>query len=359
MEEKKTREIDLLALVDQVLKEGKLLGKFVGVAAVIGIIVALSMPKYYKSDVVLAPELSSGGLGLNDNLADMAANFGIELGGKSSMDAIYPEIYPDIFGSTEFVLDLFEIPVRLKDDNTIRTYKEHLKKDLRMPFWDYPKQWLSKLIKRLKKNEDSYTVGGKKDEYKINRVDYDFYKGIRDAILCTIDKKTSVISISVTDQDPLVAAIVADTLQLRLQEYITNYRTSKARNDYEYYKMLATAAKNDYEKARKIYASFSDASTNVVLKSVELKMEDMENDLQIKFNNYTTLNAQLMAAKAKVQERTPAFTIIQKPFMPHKASSTPRFVIVLIFIFLGVVCDTLWILYGRKWYAKKKGGNSK
>jgi uncharacterized protein involved in exopolysaccharide biosynthesis len=85
----------------------------------------------------------------------------------------------------------------------------------------------------------------------------------------------------------------------------------------------------------------------------------MENDLQIKYNNYTTLNAQLLAAKAKVQERTPAFTIIQKPFMPTKPSSTPRLVVVLIFIFLGVVCDTLWILYGRQWYAKKKGRNSK
>lgn len=359
MEEKKTREIDLLALVDQVLKEGKLLCKFMGVAAVIGIIVALSMPKYYKSDVVLAPELSSGGLGLSDNLADMAANFGIELGGKSSMDAIYPEIYPDIFGSTEFVLDLFDVPVRLKDDNTIRTYKTHLEKEQKMPFWDYPKLWLNNLMKSLKNDNDSCTIGGVKDGYKISRVDFDFYKGIRDAILCTIDKKTSVISISVTDQDPLVAAIVADTLQLRLQEYITNYRTSKARNDYEYYQKLATAAKNDYEKARRIYASFSDASTNVVLKSVEMKLEDMENDLQIKYNNYTTLNAQLLAAKAKVQERTPAFTIIQKPFMPTKPSSTPRLVVVLIFILLGVVCDTLWILYGRQWYAKKKGRNSK
>ena len=122
MEEKKTtREIDLLALVDKILKDWRLLLKFVGVGAVIGVIVALSTPKYFKSEVILAPELSSGGLGLSDNLADMAANFGIELGGKSSMDAIYPELYPDIFGSTNFVLKLFDIPVRLKDDNTLRT----------------------------------------------------------------------------------------------------------------------------------------------------------------------------------------------------------------------------------------------
>ena len=216
MEEKKTtREIDLLALVDKILKDWRLLLKFVGVGAVIGVIVALSTPKYFKSEVILAPELSSGGLGLSDNLADMAANFGIELGGKSSMDAIYPELYPDIFGSTNFVLKLFDIPVRLKDDNTLRTYKEHLTKDQKVPFWDYPLIWLKESIK---KQEPANTLSGKKDPYKIPKKDYEYYKGIRDAILCTIDKKTSVISISVTDQDPLVAAIVADTLQCRLQE---------------------------------------------------------------------------------------------------------------------------------------------
>ena len=94
MEEKKTREIDLLGLVEKVLKEWRLLLKFIAVAAVIGVIVALNTPKYFKAEVILAPELSSGGLGLTDNLADMAANFGIDLAGKSSMDAIYPELYP-------------------------------------------------------------------------------------------------------------------------------------------------------------------------------------------------------------------------------------------------------------------------
>ncbi len=347
MEEKKTREIDLLALVDQVLKEGKLLCKFMGVAAVIGIIVALSMPKYYKSDVVLAPELSSGGLGLSDNLADMAANFGIELGGKSSMDAIYPEIYPDIFGSTEFVLDLFDVPVRLKDDNTIRTYKTHLEKEQKMPFWDYPKLWLNNLMKSLKNDNDSCTIGGVKDGYKISRVDFDFYKGIRDAILCTIDKKTSVISISVTDQDPLVAAIVADTLQLRLQEYITNYRTKKARQDVAYYQGLLIRAKSTYERSRRRYGNFADANQDAVLQSIQSLTDDMENDMQLKYNAYTTLFNQYQLALAKLQEKTPAFTVLQEPIMPYKPSSTPRILIVFEFILLGILCDIVWVFFKK------------
>jgi len=356
MEEKKTREIDLLSLVIKILQEWQLLCKFCGVAAVIGIIVALCTPKYFKADVILAPEMSSGGLGLTDNLADMAANFGIELGGKSSMDAIYPELYPDIFSSTAFIMQLFDVPVRLKDDNTPRTYIEHLEKDQKVPFWTYPKMWIGELLKPKDPMADGK---GNKDNYKISRKDADLCDAIRNAILCTIDKKTSVISISVTDQDPLVAAILADTLKQRLQSYITNYRTSKARIDYEYYQQLTNAAKEDYEKSRRKYAGTSDATTNVSLRSVELKLEDMENDMQLKFNTYTNLNNQLQTAKARVQENTPAFTVIEAPIMPYRAASIPRALIVLIFIFLGGLCDALWVLYGRKWYGKKKSGNSK
>ena len=44
--------------------------------------------------------------------------------------------------------------------------------------------------------------------------------------------------------------------------------------------------------------------------------------------------------------------------MPYKAASMPRAVTVLIFIFLGIVCDALWILYGRDWNRKRKKKNN-
>jgi uncharacterized protein involved in exopolysaccharide biosynthesis len=358
MEEKKknTREIDLLALAEIVLKEWRLLIKFASIAAVIGIVVALNTPKDYKAEVILAPELSSGGLGLTDNIADMAANFGIDIAGKSSMDAIYPELYPDIFSSTKFVMSLFDIPVRTKDDDTERTYYKHITEEQKSPFWNYPKMWLSNLLKP----KDPLTVdSAKTDKYKISRKDDDICRGIRNAIMCTIDKKTSVISISVTDQDPLVAAIVADTLQKRLQTYITDYRTRKARNDYNYYKDLTIKAKAEYEEARQKYGNSYDGSTHISLRSVELRLEGLENDMQLKFNTYSSLNSQLEAAKAKVQEKTPAFTIIENPIMPYKASSIPRSVIVLLFMFMGAACDVLWILYGREWYKQRKANKKK
>lgn len=42
-----------------------------------------------------------------------------------------------------------------------------------------------------------------------------------------------------TDQDPLISATMADSVSMHLQQFITKYRTNKARIDVEHYQKLA------------------------------------------------------------------------------------------------------------------------
>lgn len=338
-----SHEIDFLKLGLTILKHWKSLALFLLVSAVLGCIVALNTPKTYTAEVILAPEMNSGGMGLSGNLADMAANFGIDLDTKSALDAIYPELYPDILSSPDFLLKLFDVPVRLKTDDKIRTYKYHLTKDGKQPFWVYPKAWL---INMFKKKEVAVKGGkGKGSSLVISKDDAELCESIGGLISCMVDKKTSVISISVIDQDPMVAAIMADTLQHRLQEYITNYRTRKARTDYNYYKGLTADSKAKYLKAQKEYADFCDANVDADLQVIESKRDELENEMQLRYNTYSQMQVQAQQAQAKIRENTPAFTIIQNARMPYMPSSRPRVFTVLIFMFMGLVCDAVWILW--------------
>lgn len=334
------KEIDIIGLAAKVLKRWKMMLCFATAGAVVGIVVALGTPREYTSSVILAPEMSSGGLGLSSNLADMASSFGIDLGKKSAMDAIYPEIYPDIFASTDFITGLFNIPVRLKDDNKVRTYREHLKADTKSPFWQYPKLWLMQMMKK----PEAAAGAGKADPLVLSREDMEICEVVSSSITCFIDKKTSEITLSITDQDPMVAAIMADTLQIRLQSYITEYRTKKARTDYDYYCKLAKQLKADYDHSRNNYTSYADANQDVILKSYETKETELENDMQSKYDNYKSTLALMRQAKAKIQERTPAFTIIQSAKMPYKPSSRSRALTVIIFTILGVIIGAGWVL---------------
>lgn len=352
------KELDVLSLVKKVFSNKKSLILSLIAGAIIGIIIAISIPKQFKSEVVLAPEMSSGGIGLSDNLQDMASTFGIDLSSTGkSMDALYPEIYPEILSSYDFISTLFPIKVRLKNDSKIRTYYDHMTKDLKIPFWEYPKVWLAqKMMPKEEKKDMSVKVSN--DPFRSSKIDMDISNAISGNISCLIDKKTSVILISVTDQDPMVAAIVADTIQSRLQNYITDYRTKKAKNDVLYYSRLYQEAKAKYLKAQSVYASYCDANQDVVLESFQAKRDELENDMQMAFNLMSQMQTQLQSAKAKVQERTPAYTMIKSPKMEYKASSMSRSMIVLITMFLTFILYSVWILLIKSNKIKEEGNRN-
>lgn len=94
-------------------------------------------------------------------------------------------------------------------------------------------------------------------------------------------------------------------------------------------------AKASYEKARRLYGSYADANSEVILESYRAKQNDLENDMQLKYNNYTAMVTQYQAAKAKVQERTPAFTMIKGSSVPIKPSGPKRMIFVLIMLILS------------------------
>ena len=105
--------------------------------------------------------------------------------------------------------------------------------------------------------------------------------------------------------------------------------TNKARIDEEHYRQLVREAQADYERTCEAYARASDANQGVVLKRYQLKIENIERDMQMKYTTLQTLNTQLQMASAKVQERTPAFTLLKGASVPVKPAGPKRMLFVL------------------------------
>ena len=168
-------------------------------------------------------------------------------------------------------------------------------------------------------------------------------ESVRGNITLRVDKKTGIITISTKAQDALICKTLADSVCTHLQAFITNYRTHKAIIDKDHYKQLMEEAKANYEKARRVYASYSDANNDIVLESYRTKRDDLENDMQLKFNNYTTMMAQYQAALAKVQERTPAFTMIKGATVPIKPSGPKRMIFVVGMVIFATILTSLYV----------------
>ena len=340
-------EIDIVAIVKKVIKDKWSLLVFFIIFAVLGIAVALMTPRTYSTDVVVAPELSSGSM--PEGLSDIASMVGVDLnnGNKSSVDAIYPQIYPDVISSNDFIVQLFNIPVTTEGAKNSKTYFDHITKDAKKGFWDYPKTWMGNIVKKITGKKDTTNLADAStviDPVHLNKVQSDIRDAIRSQVTCVVDKKTNVITITAKDFDRFVSAEVADTVQKRLRNYIIEYRTKKFKQDVAYAQSLVDTAEAKYVKTRNAYTAFAEANTDVTQESFVTKRDEMENNMQMRYTNYTQALQQLQVAQAKLREHTPVFTVIQEASVPFKPSGTPRSLIVLGYVLAGLFFDAIWVL---------------
>ena len=310
---------------------------------IIAIIVAFNIPKIYKASVSLAPETSENS-SLSSNIASVASMIGMDMNFGQGNDAIYPEIYPDLMQSTRFIVGLFDIKVQTEDGKITTTFYDYLKTKQKSPFWEELIDYGRNLFKKKTKGNISKKV----DPFRLSKEQMDIVNAISSDIDCKVDKKTSIITIEVTTQDPLISACTADSVKARLQLYITNYRTNKAKADVAYMEKLYKQAKENYTKVRKQYAEFSDANEEMLLNSYKSKQEELENEMQLQYNMYTEVARQLQLSKAKLQEKTPAFTVVQNSTVPSKHSNKPKIIILLQFIILGFILRFCFLIYYRR-----------
>lgn len=338
--------IDLGHILNVIKKRKRLFYITTLIAIIFGVIVAFSMPLGFTSTVKLAPE--SGRSGLGGELNSLASLVGVNLGsGNKTNDAFYPIMYPDICASNDFVIPLWNMHVSTADHSLTTTLYDYLAHHQKSTWWFKGLYWLTHLFSK----EDEAEQGGPSsdpstnvDPFHLNKEQDHVAGAIKNMIKCAIDKKTDVISITVTAQDPLVAATVADSVQHALQAFITDYRTTKARQDLEYMEKLFDEARTEYEQARLRYTSYADSNNELILESYKAKQDDLENDMQLRYNIYSQMAQRLELAKAKVQEETPAFSVIQSATVPLKKSKPKRMTIVLGLMFLTFAGSVLWAM---------------
>lgn len=341
-------EIDLLELARKAWAGRRLILKCCGVAAVIGLIVGFSIPKEYTTTVKLAPEMSSaknslGGLGA---LASMA---GVNMGNAGSADAVYPDLYPDVVASVPFAAELFEVQVATRKGDLETDVYDYLLNHTRKPWWSavvsLPFRAVGWVMSWFADDKPGTERGGV-DTFRLTRRQNQVVRMLNDRINVIVDKK-SIVTLSVTMQDPLVSAMLTDTVLSNLQNYITAYRTDKARRDLTFTQKLFDEAQRSYYDAQQKYARYMDANQDVILRSVRTEQERLQNEMNLAYNVYNQMAGQLQIARAKVQESTPVYAVVQPATVPVNASKPSKMLILIGFVFLGGVAGCAWILFAK------------
>ena len=341
-------EIDLMDILRKIIGIRKKIYKAAGIGLIIGVIIAISIPKQYTVEVTLSPEMGSTKGG---GLSGLAASF---LGSGATMsdgtDALNASLSADIVSSTPFLLELsvMEIPASENKKMTLNTYLD----EESSPWWSYIIGLPSMVIGGVKSlfiKEDEETISdrGNQGTIELSKKESQKIETLKKMIIASVDKKTSMTTVAVTLQNPKVAAVVADSVVGKLQEYIINYRTSKAKEDCIYLERLFKERQQEYYVAQKRYADYMDSHDNIILQSVRAEQERLQNDMSLAYQVYSQVASQLQVARAKVQEEKPVFAVVEPAVVPLNPSGTSKKIYVLAFIFLSVCIVIFWKLFGE------------
>lgn len=332
--------LDFLTLIKLVFYHWKLYLACIALSVFLGWIIGKNIPETYTAKVQLAPE-SNNDASKFGSLSGIASQFGVDMQGQTS-DAIVPDLYPTVVNSTKFIVELCDIPVTTKDGSLSTSLYDFCAKHQKPTPWG---KWIDDHVKdkskdRTANNPSNATLNPR----ELTKEQDDVIEAIKGMLSCNVDQQTSVITIKATTQDPLISAILVDSVSNHLQKFITAYRTSKARHDADDTRRLLEEAKAKYQKVQKTYVEYADAHEDLNLQSYISKRDELENEMQLRYNIYTQLQQQLQVAEAKIQERTPIYAVIEPATVPVKKAGPHTMLIAVALTFVAICTVTAIII---------------
>lgn len=338
-------EIDLMDVLRKIISIRKTLYKAAGVGVIIGIIVYLSIPKQYTVNVTLSPEM--GGSKSGNGLVGIAASFlGSGVSSGDSSDALNASLSSEIVSSTPFLLELLSIDIPAPDGNGNMVLDTYLD-DQSSPWWNYVIGFPNMLVGGVKSLFSEGTLDtlenvGRRGTLELSQEQNTKVNVLRNSVKASIDTKTAITNVSVSLQSPKVAAVVADSVVHKLQEYITDYRTSKVKDDCAYLEKLFKERQREYYTAQKKYANYVDTHDNLVLQSVRTEQERLQNDMSLAYQIYSQVANQLQVARAKVQEEKPVFAVVEPAIVPLNPSGMKLMIYVIVFVLFSIMTTIVW-----------------
>jgi capsular polysaccharide biosynthesis protein len=349
--------IDLKEVFKQIGAGRKTIFVCMAVAFVVAVLVVLVTPKQYTTKVTLLTESASksGASGLLSQLGGMS---GINMGGLSGLmggssgsDALTPELYPDIVKSTPFLLEVLCQNVTESKRNKTITVANYLENENQSPLTGLMGLWTDKpLFAPITKPDPKVLL-------KLTKRQMDLANGLANIINLNVESLSGggltgggskIITVSIELQDPVVSAQLADLVVSNLKNYIVDYNTGKAKKDLDFIKTRYNEARDKYYSAQQTLAHHNDRNLNVILESVNTSKQRLETENVLAANIYNSLAQSLEQAKMKVQDQTPAFTVIEPAQVPLTKSKPKSIVILMGLLFVGAFIGVGVVFVRRK-----------
>ena len=353
--------MDLNDILKRIYQGRKTIYISLGVAFLMALLIVLFTPRKYSTKVELLSETSakggaSGLLGQLGNLSGMNLGglVGLNLGNSTSNDILSPDLYPNIVASTPFLLDVMHQTIHDSKEDKFITVSDYLKKHSSLSIIGsivgifQSSHRNNHLLPLFKKGSDEVLHLTKRQTGQLKVLSDMIQVNVRKTDNKLMSGNGKILTVEVEAHDPLVSALLADSVVSCLKQYVINYNTDKEKRDFTFISKQFLQAKKNYYAAQKRLADFMDRHDNMILASVKVEEQRLQQEKDLYASVYTTLAQIKEKAKIQVQAHTPVFTIIEPAKVPLRKSAPKTSMIILGLLlvggFVGVAIELIKIM---------------
>ncbi len=346
------QSVDIKPYFQLLLKNWKKILLWALCGALFGIMIGFSTPKTYTSRAVVAPELTTRAN--TAGLSTLASLAGINMNTLTLTDAMHPDMYPEIIRSTDFFIKLFDMPVDVRTKDTLihTDLYDYMVNYNRTAWWNYVlgvPRFVLNGIKSLFVEKDEFDEAeghSSVDHSRLTKQQEMVVKALSNSVTASVEKRTYVLSLKATMQDPVIAAQLVNAIVENLQQFVVDYRTEKERENLEYYKKIYEETRADYLSAQQAYARYADSNAGSISKTSQIKQQQLQNEAQLRYQLYNQISQHLLASRVKVQQESPVLVVIQQGIAPHNGKPSKVKLAILWFMLGAVICIG-WICWQK------------
>jgi uncharacterized protein involved in exopolysaccharide biosynthesis len=341
-------EIDLRDIILPIWKARKQILTTAIIFAIFGGIIGFLTPATYTASSTFLPQTSQLGGGLSGSLGGLASLAGINLNAPMAGGEIPPTMYEKVLASEPFKKRLLAANIVIEGDSLeYGTYLANQPSSVLGSIKEYTLGLPSKIIEAISggtKEVGEAANGGLKT---LTDDEYELHKDLEGKITLTADKKEGVVSISVIDGDPLVAAQIAQVTETALQDWIIEHKIKNAKAQYDFIERQFEAKQKEFYSIQEQLANYTDRNQNVLAASYLTRLDRLQAEFDLVNTVYSELAKQKEQAAIQLSKDTPTFSVLDPVKVPKEKTGPKKSLYILGTFFIGLVGAAGWA-FARK-----------
>ena len=349
-------EIDFISMAKTLWRDRRIIIITVVIFTFVGLVVALFSQKEYTASTIMVPEINNPSSKLG-GLSSLASLAGFNMDMNVGDDAISPMLYPLIISSTKFQLEIMNTEYLFEEMEAPMSLVDYYLDEYYPGLFGILKKYtigLPELIISAIKGEQPDKLSGSQSETIELTIDQEkVRKIIAKNLSLEVNDNDGYLTLVSRFHQASLSAQVAKKSQLLLREYVTQLKVEKATAQLEFITERYEENRSEFEEAQSKLAAFRDANKNISSEIMRTHEERLENEYQLAFDVYSELAKQLEQSLIKVEEDTPIFSVIDEVTVPNDYSKPKRKLILLLWIFMGIISG-ISIILGRSFFYNLK-----